>query len=1082
MDPFTASFLSGLAAELGGQIIPKAARRLQTGWQGDASAQALARCLQTGILGMVSKASLDEPDQEALLAGIFRDFFQNQEVAIHLMALVRLQPLNLAELAALFEEAGYDAETLPGLRFPEALAAFEAAFLEATALEPALQPVIQVHQRGEQTALQREMVTLMRQMLAALQEQAGQAVGIQAGRIVAENVVGGTQIIYQWPAGFTLPPARSWEKHYLRTLLGYCDALDLAAVDELYASDQEAVRVSDVFTSLYLARGLQIITRAPEQPVAEAILKPAPETGRGAAKQGKDVPVTAVEAVAALDRLVILGYPGGGKSTLVNYLAAQMARRRLGQVTTGEALPGWPADTALLPVRIILRHFAAALPEKVPPGPKGGLVWDYLAETLLPQWGCQEALDELKHTLTEEGGLVLFDGLDEVRESDEDARRSLIKEAIADFATPLTRCKVIVTCREYAYKAGDAWRLPARSFPVVDLALFTPAQIQQFTRSWYQLTGPFKGWDADRCRREAERLYEATQQWPHLRELAQYPLLLTLMTQVHGRDGTLPEDRADLYERAVNLLLAHWENRIEREVAGERLVEPGLIVQLGVRTETLKGALAQVAFQAHERQEQAAERDAQAADISRDELWEALQAVLGSYDRAKQVTDYVQFRAGLLQARDRFTYTFPHRTFQEYLAALHLWKEASPGEVLAERVKRDLSWWREVFLLAAGQQKTTPKNVAELVDWLLPAGPDKHVTTAQAELAALAGQALADTEFARHTRPQEPDYRFTVTLLRIKAWLQVVMLADTEVLAGVRAAAGRALGRLTWPDGRLLDNRPGVGTILHNGQKLPDIVWGGEVPAGTYTIGDDRGTSDEKLRQVPIKQPYRLACYPVTYAQFQCFVDAPDFGDERWWAGMPGNAQELGEQAFPFTNHPREMVSWYQAMAFGRWLTAKLHAGELPAGELAGDVRQYEITLPHEYEWEVAARWPKSDMVGRIYPWGPEFDAAKANTREGGIGQTTAVGMYPAGRNAALGLYDLSGNVWEWCRNKYKNPDDEAVDGSGAWRVLRGGSWFSGADDARAASRYDLTPAHRSSLFGFRLVVVGGGGASSPIS
>ena len=241
-----------------------------------------------------------------------------------------------------------------------------------------------------------------------------------------------------------------------------------------------------------------------------------------------------------------------------------------------------------------------------------------------------------------------------------------------------------------------------------------------------------------------------------------------------------------------------------------------------------------------------------------------------------------------------------------------------------------------------------------------------------------------------------------------------------------------------------------------------------------------------------IRQPYRLARYPVTYAQFQCFVDAPDFGEERWWAGMPAEVKdwggtvyplrEMAEQAFPFDNHPREMVSWYQAMAFCRWLTARLHAGELPAGALTGDVRQYEITLPHEYEWEVAARWPNSDVADRLYPWGPEFDAAKANTYEGDrVGQTTAVGMYPAGQNVALGLYDLSGNVWEWCRNKYDDPDDDDVDGSDDWRVLRGGSWYDLAGLARAASRYDLTPASRGHYRGFRLVVVGGG-ASSPIS
>ncbi|GAB4157274.1 MAG: hypothetical protein Fur0021_26020 [Candidatus Promineifilaceae bacterium] len=85
--------------------------------------------------------------------------------------------------------------------------------------------------------------------------------------------------------------------------------------------------------------------------------------------------------------------------------------------------------------------------------------------------------------------------------------------------------------------------------------------------------------------------------------------------------------------------------------------------------------------------------------------------------------------------------------------------------------------------------------------------------------------------------------------------------------------------------------------------------------------------------------------------------------------------------------------------------------------------------------------------------------------------QTTAVGMYAAGRNAALSLYDLSGNVWEWCRNKYDNPADEAVDQSGDWRVMRGGAWYSERAVARVAFR-DFNPPHnRNADVGLRLVV-----------
>jgi formylglycine-generating enzyme required for sulfatase activity/energy-coupling factor transporter ATP-binding protein EcfA2 len=890
----------------------------------------------------------------------------------------------------------------------------------------------------------------------------------EGGVLVDGDVDGdviGTQNIYQSSAD------HSWIKLYLEKLISICDPLDLSAVDEYYVADPQAtpIRIKDVFTSLYLAWGDQSITRRPGQPVVEVILKSAGQGESKMREREEEEVVSALEAIAAMNRLVILGYPGGGKSTLVNYLAGQMARRCLGQHLEEDALSGWPVETTLLPVRIILRHFAARLPDDVPPGPKGGLVWDYLEETLLPQWGCREALPEIKQILVAEGGLVLFDGLDEVPESIEDARRSLIKEAITDFAAPLGQCKVIVTCREYAYKEGDAWRLPEQAFPQVELALFASEQIEQFTRTWYGLTGPMKGWDSERCRKEAENLFAATQKWPHLQELAPYPLLLTLMAQVHGRDGTLPDDRADLYDRAVNLLLAHWENRIVREAEGGRRIEPGLIMQLGVRTETLKSALARVAFQAHEQQEQTSERDERAADISRDALWEELQAVLGSYDQAKLVTDYIQDRAGLLQARDRFTYTFPHRTFQEYLAALHVWKEANPGETLAVRVKRDLGWWREVFLLAAGQQKGTPKNVTELVEWLLPVRVSGKVTPTLAQRAVLTGQALRETVFAQNTRPQDPDYRFTETMLRVKAWLEAAMLAEESVPVRDRAAAGRELGRLSWPDGRPLDDRMGIGFLIQNGIKMPSIAWGEIVPAGKYLIGDKEAKySDEALRPASIATNYRLARYPVTVAQFACFAEAKDVDDDVWWLGMPREEKykaRIAESWWPFSNRPRETVSWYQAIAFCRWLNHHLKA----AGLIAEDE---EIDLPLEEEWEVAARYAGEGQTDRrIYPWGSESITPEyANYGETGLRETSAVGIFPAGQQPKLGLYDLSGNVWEWCRNKYGKPEEMAVDEGGDSRVLRGGSWNNDPDLVRAASRYGFNPNSRFNYYGFRVV------------
>ncbi len=127
----------------------------------------------------------------------------------------------------------------------------------------------------------------------------------------------------------------------------------------------------------------------------------------------------------------------------------------------------------------------------------------------------------------------------------------------------------------------------------------------------------------------------------------------------------------------------------------------------------------------------------------------------------------------------------------------------------------------------------------------------------------------------------------------------------------------------------------------------------------------------------------------------------------------------------------------------------------------------YEIQLPHEIEWEVAARFPDS----RVFPWGRTFDKRNANTHESGMGQTNTVGLYPCGKNV-LNLFDLSGNVWEWGLNKHSIPENAAVDESGDSRVLRGGSWDCDQDLANLTIRGSSSPGYRSNNIGFRLLRV----------
>jgi formylglycine-generating enzyme required for sulfatase activity len=1064
MESFASSYLAELTASLTAHILEGAGRRLSRALSGTAEQQALRNCVQAGIVALVATMGLEEPTKREHAAEIFRAFFADADTGRELAALLRGSELDREELAYLFDEAGYDADTLPGLDLSQGLAAFEAAFLVAATQETALQGTIQTGQLLIQTHLQRELVAIMRELVAFLSGARPGSVGIQAHRIVAQNVNSGVQVVYQLrPLDLSLQAA-DWEGHYLRTLISRCEPLDLPTIDPTHPLDAEPVRISDVFTTLYLEDGF----RFPEQSVAEA-LQQGLSMRRDEMKE--IVPIQAVEAVASLPRLVILGRPGGGKSTLVNHVAIQLARRRLGQSVDDEKLPGWAVEAKPLPVRIVLRRFAAWLPEGTRRG-EAGLVWDYLRD-LMQQWGCRGACEGLERTLKNEGGIVFFDGLDEVRQTDAEAKRSLIKEAIAAFAAPLDKCQVVVTCREYAYRQGDAWRLPKSGFPVVELALFDLKQVEAFTRTWYRVVGPGKGWSEQKCEDEAQNLYQAVKAWPHLQELAQYPLLLTLMSQVHGRDGYLPQGRADLYERAVDLLLAHWENRIVRDMEGEQQVLPGLVMQLGIRTATLRGALERAAFEAHERQELEPDRGERAADIPREDLRDALAADLGSVDRADDVIAYVQERAGLLQARDNRTYAFPHRTFQEYLAATYILKQGEFDTLLRDRVRRDPGWWQEVFLLAAGASRGTPRNVSDLVDCLLPMdAEDGSVSPDKAQEAQLAAQALHETGFTEHVDKEAEAGRFSATYDRVRGWLMVSVCSDETLPAQQRAHCGEALARLG-------DPRPGVGVDAESG--LPDVTWC-KVPAGPFLMGssdeDPLAYDDEKRQhEQEIGYDYWLARYPVTQAQYRPFVQATghepptaeiDYENPyEWHAGQPPLHR---------LNQPVVLVTWHDARAYCAWLTAELRVWRYTPEPLATLLRSgadggrpWRVRLPTEAEWEKAARGTEA----RIFPWGDEPDPNCANYGETEIGTTSAVGCFPAGASP-YGVLEMSGNAWEWTHSLYESYPYEADDGretldDTGLRVLRGGSFtvLGGACAAPTASGSSRATGATLGVFGW---------------
>ena len=241
---------------------------------------------------------------------------------------------------------------------------------------------------------------------------------------------------------------------------------------------------------------------------------------------------------------------------------------------------------------------------------------------------------------------------------------------------------------------------------------------------------------------------------------------------------------------------------------------------------------------------------------------------------------------------------------------------------------------------------------------------------------------------------------------------------------------------------RIGDPRRGVG-LRSDG--LPDIVWC-EVPGGILTMEDNVGTF--------LLEPFCIARYPVSYRQYRSFLeDSEGYRSAQWWDGLK-HEPDPGEQYRLIGNCPAENVSWYDAMAYCRWLSSRLG---------------YWVRLPTEWQWQQAAR---GDQAQYEYPWGPNWIEGCANTSETRLGRTTSVGMYPPGaaqQHGRLPILDLAGNVWEWCRNKFEQVSDVSPGGD-AQRALRGGSWVDLRGNARCACRLRGRAGYRGYDYGFRLV------------
>lgn len=711
------------------------------------------------------------------------------------------------------------------------------------------------------------------------------------------------------------------------------------------------------------------------------------------------------------ERVIVLGEPGIGKTVALERFAWELATN----------------DPPIVPMLFQLMSYVS------------GSLLDWLRLELVSTGQIRlKNEDEIRQFLDNPSFSFYFllDGLNEVRP----AHRETIIAEITRLAKEFPTFPIVVTSRVQ----DKSWRTLRQSSSLKDTLLVQPITEDQAHGYLLAHLGADDG----------AQLWQGLD--ARMRGLASTPLLLWLIKEawLEARHRSpedkihVPDNRGELYRNFVGRMLQRDDDRTLGSNVSER--------------ERL-AALGRLALAMHNEQ-------------SLTIPYQNALVLAGN----EQTIQAIQVN-GLLVGMDELRFA-PHQTVQEHFAAYALKDEVTQqvqqgalGKTLRRLGFRQGAlahaadpWWEETFIQLAGladDPNALARALAETNPWLAwwcveegrEVDDETRATIEKKSMALVRSDSVRDRLRAAETlgRIQTPRMAEPLMQLSLDGVPEVAFTAlstlrgmGEQVLASAWQEQNYALPPLPPADClRWLQEIPEATNhpelfldLVTRAVKavLPEPFGWCEIPAGRVELVDNAGSFDV--------QPLLIAKYPITFEQFQVFVNDPQgFRSAQWWQGLAADTNHRntpGTQYFTYVrNLPRENVSWYDAVAFCRWLSARVG---------------HEIRLPTEWEWQWAAQGPG----------GPTY--LRGNTIETGIGRTTPVGGYPQ-EASRYGVLGMSGNVWQWCLNEYFRAENMGLRGIGA-RAVRGGSWSYDGGFARSWFRDWFDPGDRDFDHGFRVV------------
>jgi formylglycine-generating enzyme required for sulfatase activity len=624
----------------------------------------------------------------------------------------------------------------------------------------------------------------------------------------------------------------------------------------------------------------------------------------------------------------------------------------------------------------------------------------YLAQTQ-----CGLTWEVAADYLAKQKAIFFFDGLDEAPAAWRDEMINLITALRLRY--PHNR--FVLTGRPHGLEGRAKEKFGGS---LRDIAPLNEIQVEEYIHKWFRaVSGKAQGM----ANLNAADMLADIRQHEHIAVFTQNPLLLAAVCVLYLSGKRIPDQRADLYNRIVeNLLWRRFHDALEPE-----------------KETRIEAYLMKLAFSMHIQGQRTIEEDGAKAE---------LQVVFPKPDNISEEIYYLQMdklfqeiepNCGLLNRLSDGKLEFFHLTFQEFLAAKYLANRNLPCQPYL-----DNPWWEEAVILYLGFVNLTMQKLSN--DIIMNDIFDGQ-GTGDARRILMGAKALRDFQASRREKE-------TIETARVK----LLKLIDSDVPLKVRFEAGELLGAIGDP--RL----PALEEVK--------MIY---VPAGEFVRGSEEYDNEKPIRRIHLVD-YYIGRYPVTNEEFKRFVEDRGYETRDYWSEEGWQWQEKEQVKKPKYWHDRVLngpnypvvgVSWYEAEAYCKWMSAKTS-------------KNYR--LPTEAEWEKAAR----GTDGQSYPWGNEWVETRCNSWESDLQRTSPVGFFLQGESP-YGCQDMAGNVWEWCEDWYsekyyetspdKNPQGSEI---GSDRVLRGGSWIRSARSCRSASRLCGSPGRRYSDFGFRLVFV----------